>query len=175
MYYVYVCASERARVGKGGERESRHMLLDLGRHSHFLYTQSRQNVFSLPHVHRCCSISELRRLPYPQVVLASGLDLETSSFALDLFAEWTADHRNHVILTQKARPGCLARRLHDAVTTNRPIPTQAVVLQIYERVPLEGRELLEHQEKKRLAELEAKQKLEEEVDIFKSKLCSNFV
>ena len=29
-------------------------------------------------------------------VLASGLDLETSSFALDLFSEWAGDPRNSV-------------------------------------------------------------------------------
>ena len=133
----------------------------LSKHVNQRFVQSRQNVFALPHVKRCCSISELRRLPYPQVVLASGLDLETSSFALDLFAEWVADHRNHIILTQKARPGCFARRLHDALTANRPLPTQ-VVLQMYERVALEGRELFEYQERQRLAELEAQQKLEEE-------------
>ena len=136
----------------------------LSKHVNQRFVNSRQNVFALPHVHRCTSISQLRRLPYPQVVLASGLDLESSSFALDLFAEWVADHRNQVILTQKARPGCLARRLYDAVAANRPIPTQAVVLQMFERVPLEGRELLEHQERERLAALEAQQKLEDDED-----------
>jgi len=106
-------------------------------------------------------MSELRALPYPHVVLASGLDLETSSFALDLFAEWMGEARNALILTQKPRPGCLARKLYDAVITNRPVQQQAVV-QMFERVPLEGRELLEHQQRERQAALEAKQKLEEE-------------
>jgi hypothetical protein len=98
------------------------------------------------------SIAELRRLPYPQVVLASGLgtqctcftgtkvpiltqkallDLDTSSFALDLFAEWTSDYRNHVILTQKARPGCLARKLHDDLIANRYFCTSKATIFFY--------------------------------------------
>ena len=121
-----------------------------------------EKVFTLENVHKCNNLSDLRDKPYPQVVLASGLDLETSSFALDLFAQWVSGPNNQVIFTQKPRPGSVARRLFDAVSTNRPLPMQSVVLQMYERVPLDSRELLELEEKQRQEKLEAQRKLEEE-------------
>ncbi|EKX38664.1 hypothetical protein GUITHDRAFT_89302 [Guillardia theta CCMP2712] len=135
----------------------------LSKHVNQRFIQSRHNVFHLENVHRCCSREELGRLPYPQVVLASGLDLETSSFSLDLFAEWAPDSKNLVLLTQKARPGSRARQFQDLMGSGLPLPSN-LMLQMHRRVPLEGRELREHEEQERLKALEARRQLEEEAE-----------
>lgn len=129
----------------------------LSKHVNHKFVQSRQNVFHFNHLKRCCTMQELRALPMPQVVLASGLDLETSSFALDLFAGWAADPRNAVILTQKARPDSFARRLHDDLLEHRKLPNR-MELQMHKRVALEGRELREYEEKQKQAEEDADRK-----------------
>jgi cleavage and polyadenylation specificity factor subunit 2 len=103
----------------------------LSKHVNQRFVQSRRNVFHFEHLRRCCSRQELASLPFPQVVLASGLDLETSSFSLDLFAEWAGDPRNAVVLTHKARPGCFARRLIDGCLAGTPPPREPVVLQVH--------------------------------------------
>jgi len=46
---------------------------------------------------------ELKALPYPHVVLASGLDLQTSSFALDLFTEWSFTSQSLALFALEAQ------------------------------------------------------------------------
>ena len=110
----------------------------LSKHVSQLFVQSRKNVFHFQHIQRCCTRKELARLQGPQVVLASGLDLETSSFSLDLFAEWAGDSRNAIILTQKARASSTAQNLIDLIVADQPRPS-AFALQLSKRVPLQVR------------------------------------
>ncbi|CAF1481416.1 unnamed protein product, partial [Adineta steineri] len=70
-------------------------------------------------------------------------DLE-SGFARDLFIQWVENDKNSIILTTKTCPGTLARELID-----KPNLT-TIEVEVRQKVPLEGTELEEYLEQRRI-------------------------
>ena len=107
------------------------------------FEESRANPFHLRYVKLCHDLNELEKVRAPKVVLASQPDLE-SGFARDLFIQWVENDKNSIILTTRTCPGTLARDLIDKpnVTT--------IEVEVRRKVPLEGAELEEYNERQRI-------------------------
>ncbi|KAI9487623.1 MAG: beta-lactamase-like protein [Benjaminiella poitrasii] len=157
------------------------------------FSQSRENPYEFKYLRLCHKLEDLDNYSGPKVVIASNYSLETG-FARELFIRWMAmpadkeneergdlnhNKNNTLILTDRAGPGSLARRLYDdwnehtdtietdvVMTNNRSrLPVKPAIdyemsmdLTIYKRVPLEGAELQEFEAAQRAkAEREAEQ------------------
>ncbi|KAI7899636.1 beta-lactamase-like protein [Cokeromyces recurvatus] len=148
------------------------------------FSQSRENPYEFKYLRLCHKLEDLDNYSGPKVVIASNYSLETG-FARELFIRWMTmpsdqhNINNTLILTDRAGPGSLARRLYDdwnkqtdamdidTVTAHNrtKLPVKPVInyestmdLTIYKRVPLEGAELQEFEAAQRAkAEREAAQ------------------
>ncbi|CEO98016.1 hypothetical protein PBRA_006130 [Plasmodiophora brassicae] len=126
------------------------------------FDQMRENPFDLKHVVICQSLEEVLALRQPALVLASSLFMEMS-FAEDLFIQWASDPKNlvgrDVMMTTAPRVPCLATTL-----LQKPTPKSVQIVRRY-RVPLEGAELREYEEKRKEQEASvAKEESESESD-----------
>ncbi|XP_050426265.1 probable cleavage and polyadenylation specificity factor subunit 2 [Adelges cooleyi] len=101
---------------------------------------ARSNPFSLKHVKLCHNMNDLNNVPEPKLVLASNANLE-SGFSREVFLMWASNPKNTIILTHRTAPGTLTRDLIDHGGNRN------VKLTIKKRVPLEGVELEEYNNK----------------------------
>ncbi|KAI8334392.1 beta-lactamase-like protein [Chlamydoabsidia padenii] len=133
---------------------------DLTKH----FSSTRENPFEFKYLRLCHKLEDLDNYPGPKVVIASNYSLETG-FARDLFVRWmtvdTTDsqqQRNTLLLTERAPPGSLARRIYNdwestEDNTKQPSPMIKPIMQynttmdltLFKRVPLEGAELQEYE------------------------------
>ncbi|KAL1923357.1 uncharacterized protein VTP21DRAFT_8337 [Calcarisporiella thermophila] len=120
---------------------------------------SRENPFEFKYLRLCHQLEDLAKYPGPKVVLASNLSLDTG-YARNLLAEWSADPRNILILTNRGPPDSLARHLFhaweeasmatDAQVINSAVPLNTQVqITMKRRLPLQGAELAEWNERER--------------------------
>lgn len=138
------------------------------------FSQTRENPFDFKYLRLCHKLEDLDNYTGPKVVIASNTSLETG-FARDLFLRWmghgdeSADNtKNTLILTDRSSPGSLARQLYDEwnTRTNALIPEEqqrsqrepikpsidyhaSLHMTVYRRVPLEGEELAEFEQRQR--------------------------
>ena len=103
----------------------------------------RNNPFQFKHLQLCHKHADLARVSDPKVVLASQPDLECG-YSRDLFAFWSTNPRNSIILTQRCSPGTLAHQLMNHQKG------RLITLEIKQRVPLEGYELEEYMKQEKL-------------------------
>ncbi|KAI9258770.1 beta-lactamase-like protein [Phascolomyces articulosus] len=131
------------------------------------FSQTRENPFDFKYLRLCHKLEDIDVYTGPKVVIASNNSLETG-FARDLFLRWMGEERpvthNTLLLTARSSPGSLARHLYDiwnerTTTANddgnkRTIKpaidyNESVHMTVYKRVPLEGEELAEFEERQR--------------------------
>lgn len=134
------------------------------------FSQTRENPFDFKYLRLCHKIEDIDTYVGPKVVIASNNSLETG-FARDLFLRWMTRRNangqlNTLILTDRAETGSLAHRLYDdwhrqssaitPVAEGRREPVKPAIdyhatfpLTLYQRVPLEGQELLEFEANQR--------------------------
>lgn len=131
---------------------------DLTKH----FSATRENPFEFKYLRLCHKLEDLDNYPGPKVVIASNYSLETG-FARDLFVQWMTIPDNHqnqqarntLLLTERAPPGSLARRIYDdweaqddtTKSTIKPIMdyNTHMDLTLFKRVPLEGAELQDYE------------------------------
>ena len=135
----------------------------------------RSNPFNFKHLKLLHNINELDKIKEPVVVLASQPDLECG-FSRELFIRWCSNPKNSIILTQRSSSYTLSSKLIDLLNVKTDIKNQIkkeiedamdvdkrlVTIEIKERIPLEGDELVEYNEKLKIEMLEeSKNKLKE--------------
>lgn len=134
----------------------------------------RSNPFNFKHLKLLHNIDELDKIKEPIVVLASQPDLE-SGFSRELFIRWSSNPRNSIILTQRSYSYTLSSKLIDLLNIKNidvkkekdamDVDKRLVTIEIKERIPLEGEELVEYNEKLRNQIIEeSKNKLKENFD-----------
>lgn len=124
------------------------------------FTNNRENPFDLKCIKTCISLSELEYFKGPRVILASVSSLSTG-FSLELLPDFAAIHGNTVILTERCREGSISHKI-------MPPSPNKLLLNLWRRVPLVGKELenyririrqeIEEWETKRKKEIEARRK-----------------
>ena len=114
----------------------------------------RNNPFTFRHLKLCHSIAEVNKVPSPKVVLASTTDME-SGFSRDLFALWSSNPKNTIVLTSRSPEGTLA---YDLITNGGN--NRVVTINTGKRVKLTGQELEEYKKQ----EKDQKKATEMEVD-----------
>ncbi|KAI7851223.1 beta-lactamase-like protein [Circinella umbellata] len=131
------------------------------------FSQTRENPFDFKYLRLCHKLEDIDVYTGPKVVIASNNSLETG-FARDLFLRWMGEERpvthNTLILTDRSAPGSLARQLYDAWDKRTQATTtsddkrvikpaidynESMHMTVYKRVPLEGEELAEYEERQR--------------------------
>lgn len=119
------------------------------------FDERRENPFLFKHIKLKHNLKDLEKINQPMVVIATSNTLD-SGFSRDLFVKWASNENNLVLLTDKSKPGTLARKLY----IEKP---KRLVLQMKKRVPLIGEELDEFEHKRlMLKEAEKKKKREED-------------
>ena len=121
------------------------------------FMQKRENPFEFKHVKLCQTVSEVNRIPDPKVILATPVDLD-SGFSRELFVYMANHPKNAIILTSRATPVSLARKL-----VENPEMT-SITLEMKKRVNLQGAELDEHEKKQKLMKKESVIKEEDSSD-----------
>uniref|UniRef100_A0A7E4UVQ9 Cleavage and polyadenylation specificity factor subunit 2 n=1 Tax=Panagrellus redivivus TaxID=6233 RepID=A0A7E4UVQ9_PANRE len=127
------------------------------------FEKGRVNPFHLKNVKQCHSLGELNRVRSPKVVLASGIDME-SGFSRELFLDWSADTRNMCILTDRSNDSFLGGKLvkmAELREAKKP-SSNTLVLQVNQRVKLDGRELADYFEKKKAEHEKARKERQEQ-------------
>jgi len=118
------------------------------------FDNNRENTFNFSYVKVCHTLEDLDLLPKPLVVLCSFPSLEFG-YSRDLFVRWCINPNNLIIFTDRGMPNTLARRLMQQPTPKR------LVIGYWQRIPLEGDELLQYEIRKR-KEKEEKMALQRE-------------
>lgn len=119
------------------------------------FDEKRENPFLFKHIKLKHNIKDLDKINSPMVVIATSNTLD-SGFSRDLFVKWASNENNMILLTDKSKPGTLARKLYQ----EKP---KRLTLQMKKRVPLIGEELDEYEHKRlMLKEAEKKKRREEE-------------
>lgn len=124
------------------------------------FHNNRENQFNMRHVQMCHSLADLEKVRKPRVILTSSPTLE-NGFSLELMLQMAANPKNLVVLTDRSEPGSLARRLFSVISTQKGPASISIPASYWQRIPLEGVELEEFNERKRIAE-EQKRELERE-------------
>ena len=129
----------------------------------------RNNPFNFKHLKLLHNINELDKIKEPVVVLASQPDLE-SGFSRELLLRWCQNAKNSVILTQRSSSHTLSTKLIDLLKIKKEpdamdVDKRLITIEIKERIPLEGEELVDYNEKLRNQMIEeSKNKMKERFD-----------
>jgi hypothetical protein len=119
------------------------------------FSNDRINPYEFKHVRCISTLEELQDVQGPKVVLATSSTLD-SGFAREIFLNWSNDHRNQILFTQRGGPNSLSTQL-----LVEPKP-RLLQLTRWVRVPLEGEELVEWKKKEAAAEKQRQIELEKQ-------------
>jgi len=121
------------------------------------FDETRTNPFSLKHVTVCHSMKELDALPQPQILLASGVSLE-SGFAKELFVEFVEMEDKMVLWADRVDDMSLAKQVIELSRNESDEKSQKLV-----DIVIKRKQLLEGNELKEFMESEMKKKNEKRV------------
>jgi len=113
----------------------------------------RENPFVFKYVNIIHTREELAQYKDRPLVLLASMPTLNTGYSRELFIDWVSSPSNLVLFTDRSVPASLA---HDLLATPTP---QHVTVTVKKKVPLEGQELADYEDKKREEkEREARQK-----------------
>eukprot|EP01012_Entosiphon_sulcatum_P032704 TRINITY_DN41553_c0_g1_i1.p1 TRINITY_DN41553_c0_g1~~TRINITY_DN41553_c0_g1_i1.p1 ORF type:complete len:799 (+),score=131.41 TRINITY_DN41553_c0_g1_i1:92-2488(+) len=129
---------------------------------------TREDPLRLEFVRFITRTEDLKTVKPPMVVLASPVSMNTG-FSLDLFAAWAWQPKNCIIFVERGPEGCVAQQILKEYSSK--VGRQGsggvlpqVCIDVVKRVPLEGDELRDWEEREREREAEEARRRREEQD-----------
>ncbi|EGC33550.1 hypothetical protein DICPUDRAFT_80682 [Dictyostelium purpureum] len=132
------------------------------------FEQKIDNPFTFRQIKIFSTLEEIPETNTPKVILTSSQDLETG-YSRDLFIKWSSDPKNLILFTNYIPEGSLASKVINIASNKSSGSNKTIEIQQGSRVPLQGEELLEYEqriakekEEKLLEQLKKEQEEQEE-------------